>query len=174
MNDLPYSNLSPLGYINNRIGSDVDTWKIFSDKKGGLYAWPCTKISLIKPNCQVGGFAAHVSNLDEMYAEGNYEESLNGHPFKIEFRNGKYGRWVNVYHPVSHNKLYGSGFPKEVVEALERGEEYINKELGLKYYLHGDDVIVILLTKNGKERRTFSVLGTEIESRNRYFHDMNF
>ena len=165
------NNAKHVGYINHRIYTDVETWKIF-ELNGKLYAQTCVKEPTIKPDYIPGGFSAICLNNSELYHTGNYKEVLKYEPFEIVKRRGKYGKWIRdcwwshdveaFFHVQVEKWRRGEDVPENAVVEFEKdvdGKEYAN--------CYG-------LTPSGKYKKVFKILGDKIVDSNGYYYDHNF
>lgn len=148
-------------YINRTIYTDVKSWIItdIDEKKGTATATPVEKN--IRPKLIPGGFFGHCPNLHDEFR--NAEPVVSGESFPIiRNKRGDWGYWRdNVI-------AYGSvkSFVPEWVEEMKKTPE--------KVEITADgNLFVYELTKTGKRRRKFEVLGT-FENVCRYFYDFNF
>lgn len=163
--------MKAIGYINHRLYTDIETWKIFEDN-GKLYAQECIKEPIIKADMVTGGFSAICLNNSELFSKGNYKEVLKHEPFEIIKYRGKYGYWRRDcwwYHDID------AFFPNQV-EKWRRGEDVPeNAKVEFKTDENGKEYVICYgLTPSGKYKKEFRVLGTEIVDYNGYFYDYNF
>lgn len=149
-------------YINRRIYTDVESWLItdIDEKKGTATATPVEKN--IRPKLIPGGFFGHCPNLHEEFR--NAEPVIAGQSFPIiRNKRGDWGFWRdNVI-------AYGSvkSFVPEWVEEMKKTPE--------KVEITADgNLFVYELTKTGKRRRKFEVLGNTLSNSCGYFYDYNF
>lgn len=149
-------------YINRRIYTDVKSWLItdIDEVKGTATATPVKKE--IRPTLIPGGFFGHCPNLSEEFAAA--EPVLDGESFPIiRNKRGDWGYWRdNVI-------AYGSvkSFVPEWVEEMKKTPEKVE----IDQY---GNLFVYELTKTGKRKHKFEILGNTISDTCAYFYDYNF
>ena len=145
-------------YINRKIYTDVESWLItdIDEKKGTATATPVKKT--ITPNIKVGGFLGHCTNLSDF---DNAKPEVSGASFPIT-RNNK-GEWGFRRPDIAFFAKVAALNP----DWLEQNRNNPGVEID------GEDVRIYNLTKSGKVKTSFEVLGT-FEKVCRYFYDFNF
>lgn len=139
-----------VGFLNNRLYSDVESYVVTATDKPNVFKAAALEREF-KPE------------FDGLCCKNNSEQSeaplkITGEWEEIEFRRGKYGKWV-----VDSIGVFG----EEVANKLELKEGTTLLKLG------EDKYTIAFLTKSGKLKKkwvTFGVMSKEC----RCFHDYNF
>lgn len=148
-------------YINRRIYTDVESWLVtdIDEVKGTATAVEVKKE--IKPTFIPGGFFGHCPNLSEEFK--NAEPVVSGTPFEIvRNKKGDWGYWRD--NVIAYGKV--NAFASAWVEEMKKTPE--------KVEITADgNLFVYELTKTGKRKRKFEVLG-QLSDYCGYFYDFNF
>jgi len=160
-NNTNNTNEAAARYINRRIYTDVESWLVtdIDEAKGTATAVEVKKE--IKPTFIPGGFFGHCPNLPEEFR--NAEPVVVGEPFPIiRNKKGEWGFWRDVV--IAYGNV--NAFTPEWVENMKKTPE--------KFDIDSDgNLFVYELTKGGKRKRKFDVLG-KISEHCGYFYDFNF
>ena len=149
-------------YINRRIYTDVESWLVtdIDETKGTATATPVEKN--IRPKLIPGGFFGHCPNLSDEFRAA--EPVVAGESFPIiRNKRGDWGYWRD--NVVAYGKV--NAFASAWVEEMKKTPEKIE-------ITADGNLFVYELTKTGKRKRKFEVLGNTISAECAYFYDYNF
>lgn len=157
-----------LGYINERCGTDVDSYEIF-EENGKTYAVKVEKVKATDPRyTAIDGCYCCINN-EEIFDTDKTTEV--GVPFEIT--KNKSGAWGYKSKDIIAN-LFG-------IATMEKAEACVKKPLmeGVAYSITKDadgyNLCIYSLTKGGKPRNVFNKLGNgKIVETCGYYYDYNF
>lgn len=153
-----------IGYINEKLYTDIKSIEVF-EENGKIYAVRVEKeVGSVKPEFDVGGFAAYCTNQDEVWKNGKIVRT--GKPFEVTERNGVYGYFTNCgSRAVIHRKLLENGL-KEIEDRGMIARKIAEDEYQVEYWVYKP-------TKNGMPRKKFVKMG-KLENTCKWFYDYNF
>ena len=105
-----------LGYINHLLYTDIESFRVYQDDEGRIYAVRVEKVPVeVKPKYIPGGFSCICINNHEVFA-GKCDIVEIGERREIKKLRGSYGYWMNL-----DTKIYGfttSGKPTKTFKKL--------------------------------------------------------
>ena len=157
-----------LGYINERIGTDVDSYEVY-EENGKTFAVKVEKVKATDPRyTSIDGCLCCVNNEDVFDTDKTVEV---GSPFEIT--QNKSGVWGYKSKEIIA-RMFG-------LPTLSQAESCIKKPLaeGIGYDIdkdkNGYNIFIYTLTKSGKPRNVFNKLGNgKIVKTCGYYYDYNF
>jgi hypothetical protein len=159
-----------LGYINQRFGSDVESFEVFTEN-GKTLAVEVKKIPAVMPSFTAGGFAGHCDNQDAVWSGSETQEV--GAPFEVKrFSNGLWGYTAEDWNltGIFDENTMKTKFPAwEAAVKADGYEVFVRKQEGATSY----EALTVKLTKTGK-RKTIRVTLGKLSDHCAYYYDYNF
>ena len=160
--------MKAVGYINKRLSSDVQSWRVYKDEDGRHFAVSVER----KPSKE--WIQAHNAAGDDghyIITDGSYYDDTvvpvveNGELFEITERKGVWGYLA----PETYGcfSVAGVDMDKLIKDAAERGVARI------QISKDGELFTYVALTPKGKDKKHFEKLGV-IDKKCNYFFDYNF
>lgn len=156
-----------IGYINTKLFTDIRSLEVYQ-QDGKTYAVNVVKvIDKVKPEFDVGGFAAHCSNQEEVWEAAKIERQ--GTPFEVIEHNGFYGYFVNAVEYIRYSRIFAEEGQKALDKAKAKGKtvELVEDTEDIKVYRTYSP------KKDGTPRKKFKKLG-KLEKTCKFFFDYNF